>query len=376
MTQHTEQDAIEAKASAEPSNSPLAVDARLAVNAPLAVGGQIPAHHLPDVSRLLPDARRGNDSVLDYCAGCEALTQRVEQLEQHLAALSSRMVPFPEATVLSTPGCYWLTIGIHCVLFGLMSMGIELLGVLLYPFAMGAVGSLVVCHVLANRSVIHKFSRTLLSAVCICSVITLGLGLISGSSFEILQMQLLFVPPMFCASWFAAKIFVWTRGWMIIPPSNDGVKLPMKIRDIFFVTLVVAVYFGVARAFAGESPLDLDDQESWPVLAIGIVACMLGALAAAMIARGALVPKIRFRWLIGAYLATTLGSLAMVVGFLAFSGELADGSEIVAYLFYGLLGSALVILSPMITFLLMRSARYRFGAYWRPTAIGPRTANA
>jgi hypothetical protein len=220
-----------------------------------------------------------------------------------------------------------------------------------------------VCHVLANRSVIHKFARTLLSSFCVCSVATLALSLSTGSYVELLQLQLLFVPPIFFSSWFAAKILVWTRGWLIIPPQSDGVKLPLEIRDIFVVTLVFAVYFGLARAFIDFSSFDLNDQGSRPMLSLGVVACMLGAIAAAMIARGALVAKIQVRWLLGACLVSAFGLSSIVGVFLVLNGEWGDTSDALAYLFYALLCSSLVVFSPMITFLLMRSARYRFATH-------------
>jgi hypothetical protein len=83
-----------------------------------------PAHDLSNANPISCDDAREN--VIECCAGCVALAKRVEQLEQDLAAIVLRSVPFPESTVLSTTGCYWLIIGIHCFSVGLMSLGIEL----------------------------------------------------------------------------------------------------------------------------------------------------------------------------------------------------------------------------------------------------------
>ncbi|MEZ6134782.1 MAG: hypothetical protein R3C53_07725 [Pirellulaceae bacterium] len=297
---------------------------------------------------------------MQKCQGCTALTERLEKLERQVAALE-QAVHFAESTVLGTTSCYWLTIAIHCVLLGLTAVGVEILGILFYPLIMGSIGSLMVSHVLANRAVIQKFARTLLSVACVGTVATTALSQATGvnSVWEIVQFLLVFIPPVFISAWLTGTVIAKTCDWMIVPVGNDGSRPRMKLSDFFFVTFVVAVYFSLFRGFVNPSSIDLSDADSWVILSFAGVASILNTIAAAMVARGVLVTKVSIKWIVSACLLFALGLIGIFGGFLFLSGEF-EISDALSYFGYTVICAILGVTSPLITFSLMRTARYRF----------------
>ena len=303
----------------------------------------------------------GTLAEIEVCAGCAALTVRLEKLEQQVAAFEQRdALLFPEPTPLGTTACYWLTIAIHCVIFCFTAIGIHALSLLFYSLLMGSIGSLTVCHVMVNRTVLHRFARTLLSVACVGIVATLPLTQSMGSMRSLIDMQLILIPPVSLGAWFVAKAMVWTQNWMIIPRGTDGTRHRMKISDYFVVTLIVAVYSSMLRGFVDISSLDLSDSSSWATLFWPVLASFLGVPSAAMVARGTLVAKIRIKWLLGAYLVTAIGLVVILGSYTLLVDRSGRTSEFILCFAYAAICSALSLVSPLITFLLMRSAQYRF----------------
>ncbi len=294
------------------------------------------------------------ESPQETCAGCLALSQRVERLEQALGTVIATARP----PVLNTTFCYWIIIALHSLLLSLMLCGIDALSLIIYPFLVGSVGSLAVCHALANRSVAHKFARSLLSACVVCGVASVPLITQMGSTFnELFEAMLIYIPLTFGCAWLAAKLFASARGWLILPPGVGAARIPFKISDILIVTLIAAVYFTAARALLDAEVLDFADADTLAMLGVIGLVSLVGGVMAACVARGCLTtrPRVQLRWIVGAC-ALAAGGMIGVLGYYYF-----EAGDAIIFLFYATACSLACVVSPAITFLLMRTANYRLG---------------
>ncbi len=291
------------------------------------------------------------------CSGCLALAERVERLEEVVARQGLRV----SVPILGTTACYWIVIAIHSILFAIMTAGVESLGTLIYAFLTGSIGSLTVCHVFAVRSFTHKLVRTLLSVTVVSLAASIPFVLqLEGDFSDLFLMLLLYLPPCIFSAWFMLKIVAWTRGWRIVPPGSDGTKPPMKIREIFGLTLIVAVYLGACRVLIDFEEFDFSDGDILVMLAYIAVASFFGAVPAALLARGVLVAsqKIRIRWAVASFILLTTTIICMTAFFLVQNGDSVQRQQLFIYGAYAVFAALLCALSPVITFLLMRSAGY------------------
>ncbi|MEO8270800.1 MAG: hypothetical protein ABI557_13840 [Aureliella sp.] len=294
----------------------------------------------------------------DVCAGCSELSARVERLEIAMESLRG-VVP---AQQLRTTACYWITLGVHCFFFWILSAGIEMLAMHLYAALSGAVGSLAACHVLPIRPVTHKFLRSVLSVALVGTAVMLPLMVAADLELvAVLPLLLIYVAPCFAAAWFAAKLFVWLGGWRIVPPGHSNNWPPMKIRDYFVVTLIAALYFGACRAMLSGNNVELSDPQSMYILAAIACAGLICASVATLMARGLLMhpPAIGWRWLFAAS-GVLIAVFFCLTGYSALQSEGLEGmSQWVVYSAFCLTYVLMCMLSPLTTFLLMRSAGYR-----------------
>lgn len=305
-------------------------------------------------------ASSGVSDISHSCSGCQELGTRVARLEEQVARLS--LSTSASAAMLGTTAAYWITIAVHGILLAIMTAGAAGMGTLLYAFLLGAIGTLGTCHVFPVRTVIHKLARTMVSVgVVSLSALIPFISQLNGGVEEIFAGILLYVPPSFFLAWLVAKIFVWTRGWKIVAPNSNGIKPPFKISDMLLVTLIAAVYFSACRVAAGTVDVNWNDDGMISIIAVIAGASILGAVSSSLLARGLLTQgtRIRFRWVFGSFsvLLFTTGSFAAF--FIFQNGDFGEWPEMAIYLVYAAASLLLCMLSPVVTFSLMRAAGYQ-----------------
>lgn len=296
------------------------------------------------------------DAKIETCDGCQALRERVDKLEAEIKSV----VLVRSAPMLDTTSCYWTTVGIHCLLFMIMAAGLSTMGITIYAFLAGAVGSLATCHVFPVRSVLQKLLRTLLTTTLVTLAASMPLMMQMG--FEVgtlFQVLLVYIPFTFLPAWLACKIFAWSRGWLIVIPGKSPTIPKMKISDLIGVTTIVAVYFGGCRLVIDPDMLAINSSVVMLFAAVFVVA-LITSLAIALFARGFLSqPQVHFKSIFGA-IAIVLGAMtAFSVYFIFANGDLAEWPEILVYLYHAAMSTLLCMLSPFITFMLMRAASYQ-----------------
>lgn len=293
--------------------------------------------------------------LLDTCQGCQELKLRVQRLEKDLEALK-RPSPTP---ILGTTACYWITVAAHCLLLGTLGMAVEAVGFAVYPFIAGAIGSLAVCHVLPVRTIVHKFARTCLSATIVSTCLLLPVWVTSGVEYaSLIAFPLFYLPPAFLSAWFIAKLFVWIRGWKILPKGHDGTVPMTSIWDLLTLTFIAAVYLAMCRLVLASDSIDMDTEENWYLVAVCLAAAIAGSLTSILTARGLLTENgIRFRWLFGAaiYAFSIVGAMSTIA---LLTGDASVG-DLLIFMASFLPWSLAILVSPVITFALMRVAGYR-----------------
>ena len=307
------------------------------------------------------EERAEHPAGLQMCPGCRDLTGRIAELERRIAQLAETQSTLP---VLGTRAAYWITIAAHCTLLAIMAAGEDLGGMLLYPFLFGAAGSLAVCHVFPIRGTLHKIGRTALTATCVTFFGFLP-WLLQLDSFQDLGMSymmlLLYFPPLFVVAWFTAKLFVWTRGWRIVPPGIEPKQIRLKIRDILLLTALVALYVSSIRWIAAAADVQFDDSQIWMLAAIGAGGSILGTIACSFFSRAMLIPgrSIQFRWMLAGASTVFACVVMLTLYFVIANGDLQEWPEGMIYLIYALAGTAMCLVSPALTCLLLRFAQYR-----------------
>lgn len=290
------------------------------------------------------------------CDGCRDLTLRVERLEQHLAAL-----PIGNPHKLTTNACYWICVAVHAVLtFMLMSSALMVqVGLVML---LGAIGTATSTHVLSSRPTYKKLPRTMAAFA-----IVTGSGLLSISMADLVDVTefvstlMIYLPVLLGCSWFVAKLFVWTRGWRIVPPGEPDVSAKLQIRQLLFCTLLIAIYLGSVRYFFFEELAEVSASELALSLVYFVVPVSASTLFACLISRILLSPSghlVRNLCLLGSFL---LLLTALVYGiFFAINGGESLGSEtVVALMTYGMVALTGILASPAFTYTMMRWANYR-----------------
>lgn len=306
-----------------------------------------------DINLLATDQR----PLGDICAGCAELTERIERLERRLSQLDSP----PAQAALGTTLCYWLCVGFHALLcFG--SFGSDNTASFAYIFVIGGCGTLAVCHVLSTRTFIAKTARSALSLAIVTSTIGLTMWLTDQNDLEdLFQVTALYLPVLVFAGWIVAKSFVWTRGWRIIPPGGSKQFSKPSIRDLMMITVVAAILFGAFRFTIGDVADDLADE--WMAFLIYIAAPVgTASLITVFLARVILSPRewVSIGQLILAIFAAIGSVILLYAMLLGLDGVDGDFSDLTTLLIYCATSAGLGMISPLVTFALMRSAGYRF----------------
>lgn len=295
----------------------------------------------------------------NICAGCRSLTLRVEQLENRLATLTSDSVAAPH---LGTTACYWICIGVHAfAVFAAMGtpLGVTFGGIAI----LSAFGTWSVCHVLATRGFTEKILRSCLSASIVTAAALVPLVLIIELDYEdFFPMLLLGLPACMLSGWIICKLFVWVRGWRIVPPGYQSEYPRLQIRNLLVVTLMVAGYLALIRLSVDELS-DLVDDELLMMTVYAVIPTSLSTLFACFWARILLTSRTGkiARNLVLMLLVTPLvlglfylGLIASIQGFSSI-----DLESMLTIPVYAMLATILLGTSPVFSFVMLRSAGYR-----------------
>lgn len=298
------------------------------------------------------------ETDLEMCEGCRELTLRVERLETLLQQQRKPQV----APVLGTTICYWLCVGVHAFFAFALSAneGLVTFGMMLF---IGSVATLTVCQVLSTRTIHMRLGRTLLSVNIVgwSSLIGLWLGDVA-EPLEALPFVFAFFPPAFASAWIVAKMFVWVRGWRIVPPHHSPEHPRLQIHHLLLCTLLVAAYLAISRTLFDDIKdwIDTDVMITLAYLCIPTVACTLVSCLLLRIVFAATAPRV----VLGSILLVVGSTILMAVACFAIvllAGEAsADAEILVALLVYAIPLSFGVLLSSGGTFAMMRIANYRF----------------
>ena len=294
----------------------------------------------------------------DVCGGCRELEERVERLERHLLEKVAEV----STPALSTTGCYWICVSVHAfVTFSLCSneLGIQF-GMLVIA---GAVGTLAVCHVFSTRPIHVRIMRSLLSMAIVggSALVAVSQGNLSTAS-DLLPAVQIYLPLLAGSAWFVAKLFVWTRGWMLVPPNGASEFPKLRIWHLFLATLVAAVYLAIGRVLIDDTDVFLGGEMMLLVLYITFPTAVCTVFAC-VLARIILQPPNPKKVLQATLLGTSAFALA-ALGWgvlILISGDadsIVELSLMVA--FYAPLAALGVFASPGFTFLMLRTAKYRF----------------
>jgi hypothetical protein len=304
----------------------------------------------------LDPAGAASTANLSACDGCRELTARIERLEKRLAALDPSTVP---ATRLSTTTCYWICLLVHAlVLFCFMSSILLMLGLVL---AWGACGTLIVCHVFSTRTIPQKTMRSLLSVSIGIGSCLLALGINKDIAVGDLSFVLPVLPLVFVGPWFAAKIFVWTRRWRLVPPDHTDEYPRLQIRHLLLGTLSAALYLALIRLSIGEAD-ELLKAETLSVIPYGAIPALIATVLGCVLARIMLSERSKKMPRNLCWFAVTMIGLAVVcvtaMMWVTDSGAL-NGELIMTMAVYTLLVLLCLCASPLFTFVMLRQARYR-----------------
>jgi hypothetical protein len=304
---------------------------------------------------LQEDTSSDRESFGGVCAGCYELTERVERLEQKLAAHSEE-VSLP---TLDTTRCYWICIAVHAlVMFCLFSNedAVSFGGLALC----GATGTLMVCHVFSTHAIHAKILRSLLSisVVAVASILAMGMADMSDPE-ELLALIWVFSPFLFTSGWLVAKVVVWSRGWRIVPPNHASEFPKLHISHLLLCTFLVAAYLAIGRVLIGDNEdlLGAEMAISALYIALPTSVCTFFACALARIIMGPDRHNLYKRVTLLA-IAAFLTSGAAYTLLAIFSGE-SDPEVFMLLAILSLQTTVGVFASSCFTFLMLRIAKYR-----------------
>ncbi len=293
----------------------------------------------------------------DICAGCSELTERIERLELLLAEHADAVV----VPALSTTSCYWICIAVHAfVTFSLFAIEIAVQFGLIA--VVGAIGTLAVCHVLSTRPIHIKLARTALSSVTVgfSAIAAMAVADVASPS-EILPSICIYFPIVFGTAWFVTKLFVWTRGWKLLPPGGANEYPKLRIWHFFLWTFVAAVFLAMCRWLVDDVE-ELMGVEALGLVLQGGVPAALCTVFACLLARVTLVPNNpRVLRHVSILAASALGVFVCVASlFLLLSGGTGSSFETLAIvMLYAPFATFGALASPGFTFLMLRIAKYR-----------------
>jgi hypothetical protein len=314
----------------------------------------------PRPSQVNPESETGSESTT--CEGCQALTARVEQLEEVVAQrlLERGSASSFQVEPLNTTACYWICVVSHAVVVFLTSVNM-MFAPFAFPVILAPFATLSICHVLSTRPVHLRVLRTLLSASVVASISLAGLSYAdAGEPLELLPFLLFYGTPTFLSGWFVAKLFVWISGWRFFAPGHSETMPKLQIRHLLACTLGIAVMLGIGKSLQIDLTSDVG-LDSLPTLFFACLPVMLCTATGCFMLRTILTQS-------GGRMILELFAIALVTTATAFLGTTftfvlfgqADFESILGLSVYGvplLLG---IGLSAGGTFAMLRAAGYRF----------------
>ncbi len=315
-------------------------------------------------SILRTDVPSASDGVSSVCQSCAELTARVEQLERQLELqLAGQRDDLANESKMTPTKCGWVCIMVHafvafCMFTSIYAMQLGIL------FLAGSFGTVIASQVFSTRSIPVRLLRTVFSVGIVVAAVMAALGFqdvdqVSG----IVPLVLVVLPFIAAAGAFVAYCFVWTRGWKLVPPGSPNLSSKLQIRHLLACTLLVAIYLSALRFWADEISDAAVDEDTLAIMfywAIPVVICTLGSSVLARIILSHRHQRLGKR--LGIFLGGAFGLIALLTAALfAVSGEaLGSNTMMVGVLIYSNVITFFVFLSPLFTFLMMRSAKYRF----------------
>ncbi len=304
------------------------------------------------------DFPTADQSAETSCAGCRQLTARVERLEQQLLSSQSDRTAVPR---LATTSCYWICIVVHAVCIFLLYSSPYLIQLGMVAM-IGALATVTVCHAFSTLAIPGKILRTLLS----CSIV-IASALIAMSLQEILDVSefmpfvLVYTPFFFASGWFVAKLFVWVRGWKIVPPGRETAAPKLQIWHLLTCTSFAALYLAVTR-FMVDDWTDLVAPESISVMLYVDLSVMIAALLSCLLARIILSHRgermgrnlVLFAVAVFGLSVTAYGVVAVLSGL-----DFTDADTILGLTVYFVLAVLGLLASSTFTFVMLRLAKYR-----------------
>jgi hypothetical protein len=295
------------------------------------------------------------------CEGCRERTARIEQLERRIEELEDGSVSQPN---FAATRCYWICLATHAVIT---------LGLFLNPYTIqigivttiGFLGTLSACHGLSTRSLPARLWRTVVALTVVIGSAMIATSMQGGIDVSEMALMILFyLVPMLLTGWFVAKIFVWTRGWRLVPPGGTSESAKLQIRHLMIWTFVVAVLLTAGRLAVGDQTEVFEGDVLVAVLWAAVPA-VVSTLIGCVLAR--ILLSRSNRKLVRKLFAFAAVSLVLVVGtyfaVLGAMGEIsADGVDLQSFVIISLYVVFAVfglMASPVFTFVMMRTANYR-----------------
>lgn len=301
------------------------------------------------------------ESTGDNCPGCNQLAERIEHLEQRLAANQSDGSP----AKLSATGCYWICLAVHVFvtfcLFGIESGGQHKA----YFILGGAASTISICHVFSVRPLHQKMVRNFFAiAVVVATAFLLPrfAEMELRQLVEVLGFVWVVAPLIFVSPWLVAKIFVWTLGWRLVPPGFSEEIPELRISHLLLLTATVAGYLAVGRFLIGDLGNFFDGGMVGLALSVFMSTTVCG-LFCCVLARIMLRPNNSNAIKHTTYLVITGGVVSSsILSLLVFRSAAPTTETISWFLTYVLLAMLGLFGSSSFSFLMMRFAEYRLVA--------------
>jgi hypothetical protein len=181
---------------------------------------------------------------------------------------------------------------------------------------------------------------------------------------EIAPFLLIYFPPIFAGGWLVAKLFVWIRGWKIVPPRYSSQYPRLQIQHLLLCTFFFAAYLAVGQLLEIDAAdwIDIGMFATLFYLGIPLIVCVSVSSLLAKIVLSVPSERVVFRVLLLAFFSTLLLALVCLAVVPLLTDFTMDWETTLGLFVYIAPMGVGVFASSGGTFAMMRLAGYQFAS--------------